>query len=170
MKRTLAATAALVVGISAAGLALVQSGASTPSKTVHHTKSAAFYAPTDSTTQDYVHFAHNLIYGTSWATALGSTSFEGEVKGVLTGLAIEPTAERQLVVTVVDDVPDLESASVFVSGVHAATATRQNGGVIDRNAQAIATLSVLIPAGNPVQVEARWTSSSGVVRSASVGQ
>ena len=170
MKRTLAATAALVVGVSAAGLAWVQSDPTSTSKTVHHTKSAAFYAPSNSTTQDYVHFAHNLIYGTTWATALGSTAFEGEVKGVLTGLAIAPTGERQLVVTVVDDVPDVDSASVYVLGVLAATATRENGGVIERNGQAIATLGVLIPAGPPVQVEARWTSSSGVVRSAAVGQ
>ena len=77
----------------------------------------------------------------------------------------------------IDSVPGAGAAAVFIANVTiapaqvaqalindqvVATATRQNGGVVDRSGQALATLSVLLPAGSAT-VEVDWTATNGEV-------
>jgi hypothetical protein len=154
-------TAAIAVVLSAAGWAYFQGTVPNTSKTVREHKACTFSVPANATVADRASFARNFAFGTNDPTTLSLVERKGEVNAVLTGLALSPSGERQLIVTVVDDIPDLLSCSVELNGQVGPLATRANGGVIDRNGQAIGTISLLIPKVPPIEIIVRWTSSLG---------
>lgn len=159
--------AVVVSGLSVAGWAFFQVG--TPAQVVFHKKMWAYTALPGATIQDRDTFHHNLAFGGPLPSTMVLNSDQGAVKGTLTGLVLNPSGERQLTVTLIDDSNDVQIARVYLSGALVATATRQNGGIVDRAGKAIATLSVFIPpAGLNYSVQVGWDSSGGHTRNETV--
>lgn len=83
----------------------------------------------------------------------------GRVKGTLTGLMLA-SGEQQLVVTIVDEAADLQSAELYVDGALEFSASLANGSIIERNGLRVATMSTFV-ADSTTKVMAAWTDSSG---------
>lgn len=117
---------------------------------------------------DIQNFMKNMVNGTNLPTSITTISNEGNVTARFTGFVMVGTNERQVTITVADEQADLTLAQVFLGGQVVATATVQNGGIVIRNGNAVATMSVLIPpAGQAYDLEVKWTASDSFVRSAS---
>jgi hypothetical protein len=122
-----------------------------------------------SPSQDIQNFMKNMVSGTELATSIMPITKEGNLTARLTGLVMVGTNERQVTITVVDEQADLTLAQVYLGGTVVATATVQNGGIVVRNGNALATMSILIPpTGQAYNLEVKWTASDSFVRSASV--
>lgn len=155
-----------VTAIATATFGFVQSQYSGPSGT---TKMVATSSLAGASLLDIENFGKNLVNGTSLPTSITTVSNEGKVTARLTGLVIYSTNERQVTITVEDEPADLTLAQVYLNGQLIATATVQNGDIVVRGSNAVATKSVLIPpAGQSYNLEARWTASDARVRSASL--
>lgn len=157
----------VVAAMAAATLGFVQSqygsGLSGTSKMVTTSSFAG------ASTQDIENFATNLAKGTNLPTSITTLSNEGTVTARLTDFVMYGTNERQVTITVADDPSDLTLAQVYLDGQILATATVQNGGIVVRGPNALATLSVLIPpAGQAYDLEVQWTASDTFVRSVSL--
>ena len=162
-KRTLIAAIVALLGLlSVAGFAFYQSSTAT---TVFDEKDVNLYFPVSPTNTDIENFGRNLIFGTDDPTTIVQASDEGWVRGTLTGLELL-SGERQFIATVIDDNADIDHAEIYIDGVLTMTATRANGGVVDRPTKAIATMNVMIPpATSTFTVEVRWISNAGQTRS-----
>jgi hypothetical protein len=122
-----------------------------------------------SPSQDIQNFMKNMVNGTHLPTSITTLSNEGKVTARFTGLVMADTNERQVTITVQDEQADLTLAQVYLGGQLIATATVQNGGIVVRYGNALATISVLIPQpGQGYNLEVRWTASDSFVRSASI--
>ena len=86
----------------------------------------------------------------------------GKVTRTITGVVI--AGEHDLVITVLDDADDLLVASVSINGQRKATATREDGAIVEKNGKALATMSVLLPALYPYTVEVTWYANNGDVQ------
>lgn len=87
----------------------------------------------------------------------------GRVKGTLTGLMLA-SGEQQLVVTIVDEAADLQSAELFVDGAVEFVANTSNGSIIERSGLRVATMSAFV-SESTTSVKATWTDSTGVTQS-----
>lgn len=93
-----------------------------------------------------------------------ATEDNGLVKGVRTGLLMAgPPAEEQIVVTVVDDIDDIDTVSLWLGMSLLYEATRFNGGIVDRGVKSVATLPGFVPQSGPMTLTVRWISPTGVV-------
>jgi hypothetical protein len=158
MKKTFLFAALAVVLVVGAYAAIQQSLART---VFHRARSAAVTVPANATPQDHANLAKNLLFGTHLPTSIGIVELQAEIKAVLTGLVFPQTGEEQMVVTLLDDTPDLSEARLYVAGQLVATATRANGTIIDKNGIGIATLTTFVLEGSVTNIELKWTTSVG---------
>jgi len=154
--------------LAAASYGFVQSQDSLPAATTTMVATSSIGGLT-SPSQDIQNFMNNMVSGTELATSIMTTSKEGNVTARLTGLVMVGTNERQVTITVADEQADLTLAQVYLGGTVVATATVQNGGIVVRNGNALATMSVLIPpTGQAYNLEVKWTASDSFIRSAAI--
>jgi len=130
-------------------------------------KSVAFSGPTNPSVSEVAAFSEALAKNQPLPSGWQLTANEGGVRVIDNGYAVPGTGERSWSVTVVDDQADLSSATVYVNGQSVYTATRANGGIVDRGTMSIATLPVLVPpAGQTWTGEVQWIANDGTVRDA----
>lgn len=147
---------------SAAGFALYQQSSSATVTTID---AVAFTSPTNPSQGEIAAFSEAIAKNETLPAGWTITGNEGKVRVVDTGLIVPTTAERSWTVTVIDEQSDLASATVYVNGQAIYTATRANGGIVDRGVMSIATLPVLVPpAGQSWAGKVDWTGNDGVIR------
>lgn len=147
-------------GIVLAAAAFVPSP---PSVTLFDLKSIAFDRPAGATLSDEVGFASNFAFGTSEPTTLVAGDPQGKVTAVATGFRLS-NGDHQVVITLQDESNDMMEAQVFVNGVLKKTATRANGGIIDSDGQAIATMAIYLNLVSFSTVDTYWTDTTGYQR------
>lgn len=153
------AIAAVVLAFGAGAFAYLQS---TPSKQLYSSSRVAFTGPINPSESEIVAFNQAVANGTTVPPGWTITQDEGKVKVVDTGIALQQSGERAWVVTVVDQPSDLASATVFLDSAGVYTATHGNGGIVDRQGFAIATLPVLVPPpGQGFELGVSWTATDG---------
>lgn len=86
--------------------------------------------------------------------------WKGTCTGTLTGMSL-PGGEFGFIVTVLDDLTDMETLKVSVDGVLEFTGTRLNGGIVDRHDFAVGTASLILSPGLPIEVEVEWLAADG---------
>jgi transposase InsO family protein len=156
--------AGAVCALAVVGYALFQQSTS---HTVAQYSSVAFTGPVHPTTAEVAAFTQARAKGQTLPSGWAITRFEGKVTATDTGIVMYGTNERAWTITVQDDSSDLATATFYVNGTAVYTATRANGGIIDRSGQALATLPALVPpAGQNWTGKVQWTGDNGTVRSA----
>jgi hypothetical protein len=126
-------------------------------------KVGSWRCPPDATPEQERALAEHFMTGAPLPPGFTQLDNLGEVDGSFTGRVDFTTGKLQLVVTVLDDVEDLEEARLVVDGVLQATATRANGGVVERaDGDALATLLGWIPpVWSGYRVEVEWDLDPG---------
>lgn len=92
---------------------------------------------------------------------------EGEVTGKYTGFIDPFHLEAQILVTLADEPDHLDSATLEVNGAVVASVSRAAGTIVDENGKGVVRILAMIPIRGRRAVVLRWTSPTGVVRSAS---
>ena len=128
-------------------------------------KVSSWRYPPDATLEQREALMDHLMKGTP--VPAGFTQVDkGEVDSSFTGRVDFTTGELQIAVTVLDDSEDLEEARLLVDGVLQATASRANGGIVERaDGDALATLQGwLPPVWSGYRVEVEWDLDPGGAR------
>jgi hypothetical protein len=159
--RTLAL--ALLAALPAAGLALYRHLLVGRDLPWFGGEVSAWHYPPDATPEQEHALAEHFLTGTPAPAGFTQLKSLGEVDGSFTGRIDLTTGELQIEVTVLDDSEDLEEARLSVDGVLQATATRANGGIVERaDGDALATLQGWIPSvWNGYRVEVEWDFDPG---------
>jgi hypothetical protein len=128
-------------------------------------KTSAWRYPPDATLEQREALMDHIMRGTP--VPAGFTELHNsEVDSSFTGRVDFTSGEMQIAVTVLDDSEDLEEARLIVDGVLQATATRANGGIVERaDGDALATLQGwLPPVWSGYRVEVEWDLDPGGAR------
>jgi len=150
----------LVLGLI--GYAFYQQPAS---HTVLVADAAAFTCPQTPTSAEVTAFVEASAKHQTLPSGWQVTSNEGKVTATDTGMVMLGTNERAWSVSILDEQPDLSTATVYLNSQAVFTATRANGGIIDRSGWSLATLPVLVPPqGQAFSLKVSWTANSGAVR------
>ena len=91
-------------------------------------------------------------------------TLQSEVARRFTGRVDPATGRRELELELKVPTADLEEARVYVDGALQATATRANGGLVDRPADGMCTATLkawIAPAGRSFKVAVRWDTDPG---------
>ena len=129
----------------------------------------SFTGPINPSSSEVSAFLQATRDGSQLPDGWSITAFEGQVKAIDTGIVLQPSGERAWSVTVVDETADLSTATIYLDDVEVYTATRANGGIVDRGNMGVATLPVLLPPQDqPFSVEVSWVANDGTVRGSSV--
>ena len=159
MKFMAVAAAVVVLGFSA------YAWYRTPSHTVTTIETVAFTGPVHPTVAQVAAFSSARAKHTALPSGFTVDGLEGKVTVVDTGLTLA-TGERGWTVSVLDNQADLASATVYVNSQAVYTATRANGGIVDRAGYSLATLPVLVPAADQTwSGKVEWTANDNSVRS-----
>ena len=160
--------AAGLTGLLAAGagvaLHLQAPWSSAPRTTTMSSSASAWQHPPDATKEQLLALSKHIHEGAPAPAGFTLIESLGDVTGSLTGTVDAATGEREIKVEVTDDIDDLEEARLLVDGALKATATRANGGIVDRPADgsAIATLDAWSPPdGSSWSVVVQWDIDPG---------
>lgn len=153
----------LVVLTTVAVAAMRSRSSGPPSWTFFDMAEGALTIPDGATPEDFENSAKNLAFGTSYPTSIVPGDPQGKVLITVTGVAL-PTGEKQIVVNLQDESPDMVEARLYVNGVLKKTATRDNGRIVDSAGQAIATMTTYINLNTVAGIDVKWTDGTGYER------
>lgn len=152
-------TAALAAGT---GYALHRGAPWSPApRTLTGGSTAVWQPPPRATEEQRLALAEHELGG---APVPPGFTLENKVEHHLTGSVNAATDARELKVEVTDGIDDLEEARLYVDGALKDTATRANGGIVDRPADgyATATLNAWIPPeGTSWSAAVEWDTDPG---------
>jgi hypothetical protein len=149
--------------VAALGVAAFAVFQGDPAELLLNRKAFSFTGPTNPTSSQVAAFLEAKLNGTQLPSGWSVTGSEGQVQVVDTGLVLYPSNERQWSVTVIDETADISTATIYLDDEDVYTATRANGGIVDRLGKGIATLPVLVPpASQAFELKATWTANDGV--------
>jgi len=133
---------------------------------VAHVKAGTYTSPPNPSTSELAAINRAVTRGDPLPSGWALAHDEGTVKVMDTGFAIPGTGERAWNVTVYAVQADLSSATVYINGQSVPTATRANGGILDRAGMSLATLPVLVPPASQTWTgKVEWVANDGFIRS-----
>jgi hypothetical protein len=143
---------------------------STVPRIVYRSDTRVFYSPGEPTDAELAALTDSVALGTPPPSRFVLTSMEGRITGMITGELAGPPHEYSIQVLLVAPADSVSTATLYLgeqvlfTATILFTATRNSGAVVDRNGQALATMTALVPASGHFTVRVVWVGTDGRTR------
>jgi hypothetical protein len=158
----LALVAVAAVAVCVGVIASVEG--STVPRIVYRSDTRVFYTPGEPTDAELAGLTDSVALGTPAPSRFVLTSMEGTITAMITGELAGPPHEYSIHVSLAAPADSVSTATLYLGERVLFTATRNSGAVVDRNGQALATMTALVPASGRFTVRVVWVGTDGRTR------